>query len=191
MFSNGNTAIDGLSGSGNASLVLCTRIPSTGLTTGVASFRSTNASTGRAILQPECPKLFECKIKLVPDMIAHRARHADATRRALSLKSDRHIDRVAMQVCSIRYGVTNVDPNAKSHRAVRRGLAIKIWGLTLVLHGALHSAVNTLEYHQQRVAPGLDDTAPPCSLIAGSMTSLRSLRSRRSVPLSSSPIRRL
>src|SRR5215469_14763266 len=88
-----------------------------------------------------------------------RARDADATRRTLSLKSDRHIDRVAMQVGSIGYGIADVDPNAKSHRALRRGLAIKVWDLTLDLDGALHRAIDTVEYHEQRIAPCLDDTA--------------------------------
>jgi hypothetical protein len=92
-------------------------------------------------------------------VIAYRARDADAARWTHSLKSRRYIDRVAMQVCPIDYGVADVDPDAKSHCAVRRGLAIKIWDLTLDLHCALHRAVDTVEYHKQRVAPSLDNTA--------------------------------
>jgi hypothetical protein len=66
------------------------------------------------ILQPECPKLFERQIEPVPDVIAHRPRDANATRRTVSLKSHRHIDSVAMQVRSIGYGVADIDPDAEA-----------------------------------------------------------------------------
>jgi hypothetical protein len=82
-------------------------------------------------------------------MIAYRARNTDTTRLTLSLKSDSHIDRISMKICSIGYGIPDVDPDAKSHRAVGRGLAFKVWHLTLDLHGALHRAIDTVEYHEQ------------------------------------------
>ena len=53
--------------------------------------------------------------------------------------------------------------------------------LLLHLHGTAHRSVDAVEHDQQRVAAGLT-ILPPCSSIAGSIRSSRSLRSRSSVP---------
>jgi hypothetical protein len=95
----------------------------------------------------------------MPYMIAHRAREADATRRTLGLKSHRHIDSVAVQVCSIGYSVANIDPDAETNGPIGRLVAIQDRNLLLDSHSAADRTIDAVECNQQRVAPGLHDPA--------------------------------
>ena len=66
------------------------------------------------VLQFESAKFGKCKIKPAMQMVADRA-HGYATRQALGLKPRRHIHGVAVQVCAVRYRVTDVDTDTKSN----------------------------------------------------------------------------
>jgi hypothetical protein len=64
-----------------------------------------------------------------------------------------------MQVSSIFNCVTDVDPNAKTDGTIRWRVAVISRYLLLDVHGATHRPVNAVEYHEQRVAAGLQNPA--------------------------------
>ena len=95
-----------------------------------------------------------------------------------------------MQVGAVRNRIADIDPDAKADGPIGRVANIMVGNLLLHLDRAAHGSIDAVEHDQQRVASGLNQSAA-CSAIAGSITWLRSARSRSSVPLSSSPISRL
>src|SRR5690242_21765602 len=66
------------------------------------------------ILQSERAKRLEGKVGPPPHMITHRSRHADGARETLRLKSDRNIDRIAVQVGALGNCIADVDTDAEA-----------------------------------------------------------------------------
>jgi hypothetical protein len=84
-------------------------------------------------------------------------------------------------------GLAVAEPKAGDNS---RLVAIQDWHLLLDRHGTAHRSVDAVEHNEQRITP-VWTILPPYSSIAGSITSLRSRRSRSGVPASSKPIRLL
>jgi enamine deaminase RidA (YjgF/YER057c/UK114 family) len=91
-------------------------------------------------------------------MVPDRPGHTNAARWALSLESDRHIDRVTVQIGAIRDRISDVDPDPKPDSPVRKLVAIKDRNILLHLDRKAHCPIDTVEYHQQGVAAGLDNS---------------------------------
>ena len=91
-------------------------------------------------------------------MVPDRPGHTNAARWALSLESDRHIDRVTVQIGAIRDRIADVDPDPKPNSPVRKLVAIKDRNILLHLDRKAHCPIDTVEYHQQGVAAGLDNS---------------------------------
>src|ERR1700693_3471038 len=92
-------------------------------------------------------------------VVAYGSRDADSTRRALGLKSCRHIHCVPVEVSAIGYRVAKVDADPKPNGAIRRSVSIMNGDLLLHLHSTAHRAVDAVEYDEQGIAPSLDDPA--------------------------------
>jgi hypothetical protein len=92
-------------------------------------------------------------------MVTHRSRDTDAARGAFCLDSDRHIDRVAVKVGSIRDRIANVDPDPKADSAIMRLATIKARKILLHLDCEAYRPIDAVEYHQQGIAAGLNNSA--------------------------------
>ena len=92
-------------------------------------------------------------------MVPHGPGHTYAARRALSLEFYRHIDRVTVQIGAIRDRISDVDPDPKPDSQIRKLVAIKDGNTLLHLDRKTHCPIDTVEYHQQGVAAGLNNSA--------------------------------
>ena len=79
-------------------------------------------------------------------MVAHRSCDVDAAGWAFGLKPRSDIHHVAMQVCAIGNGITNVEPDAKPDYPITRMVAIVGGYLLLHLCGTAHRPVDAIEY---------------------------------------------
>ena len=109
------------------------------------------------VLQFDRAKGVKRNIGSVADMIAHRLRDADATRRTRSLKPGRHIHDVTVDVSAIWNHIADVDTDAEADRPI--GGLITIVGGHLLLHldGTLHRPINAIEHDEQGVTARIDD----------------------------------
>ena len=73
--------------------------------------------------------------------------------------SDCHIDRVTVQIGAIRDRITDVDPNPKADSPIRELVTIEDRNTLLHLDRKAHCPIDTVEYHQQGVAAGLNNSA--------------------------------
>ena len=96
-----------------------------------------------------------------------------------------------MQVSSVSNRVTDVDPDAKANGSIRRLISVVDRDLLLHLHSTAHRPVDAVEHDEQGIAASLDDPAAVLLDRWVYQVALRRVRSRSSVPTSSSPIRRL
>ena len=101
------------------------------------------------VLQVECPKLLERKIRPLAHLITHCTRDTNTPRRTLGLKSNSYIDAVTMQVGSVRNRVADIDANAKANRSARRLIGIMQRHLLLHFYSATDRAVDAVEHDQQ------------------------------------------
>ena len=101
------------------------------------------------ILQVECPKLLERKIRPLAHLITHCTRDTNTPRRTLRLKSNRYVDAVTMQVGSVRNRVADIDANAEANRSARRLIGIISRHLLLNFYSATDRAVDAVEHDQQ------------------------------------------
>ncbi len=113
----------------------------------------------RDVLQRERPQLLEIEIEPIMHMIAHGSRDTYAARRAFGLQSDRHIDRVTMQVGSVRDRIADVDPDPKADSPIRWLVTVMDGNILLHLDCAAHCPIDAVEYHEQGVAAGLNNSA--------------------------------
>jgi hypothetical protein len=86
-------------------------------------------------------------------MIANWSRNADAARRTLGLKPNRHVHPVAVQVSAIRNRVADVDPNAEANGVIRWYVTVVGWNVPLHPNGALHGTIDTIEHDESSGAP--------------------------------------
>ena len=70
----------------------------------------------------------------------------------------RHVDRVTMQVGSVGDRIADVDPNSKANRPISGSVTVGCWNVLLHSDRAAHCPIDAVEYHQQRVAAGLNDS---------------------------------
>ena len=95
-------------------------------------------------------------------MVPHGPGNTYAASGALSLESDRYIDRVTVQIGTIRDRIADVDPDPKADSPITQLVTIKDRNILLHLDCEAHCPVDTVKYHQQGVAAGLDNsTAMP------------------------------
>ncbi len=92
-------------------------------------------------------------------VIPDRSGHTYTPRWALSLKPDRHIDRVTVQISAIRDRIADVDPDPKADGPIRKLVTIKDRNILLHLDRKAYCPIDTVEYHQQGVAAGLNNPA--------------------------------
>src|SRR5271165_2791487 len=92
-------------------------------------------------------------------MVAHGSRDTDAARRAFGLQPGRHIDSVPMQVGSVRDRIADVDPDPKADGPIRRLVAVEDGNVLLHLDREAHRRIDAVEYHEQGIAAGLNDSA--------------------------------
>jgi len=104
-------------------------------------------------------KLFELSVKAAMYVVPHSPRNAYTTRRTLGLESCRDVDRITVQVSSIRDSVAEVDSNTEEDGSVRRMIPVMDRNLFLHLHGTSHCPVNAVEDDQQGIATGLNNFA--------------------------------
>jgi hypothetical protein len=110
------------------------------------------------VLQFDWAKGVKRNIGSVADMIAHRLRDADATRRTRSMKPGGHIHDGTIDVSAIRNYIADVDPYAKADGPIGRVPAIIGWYLLLHRHGgATDRAVDAIEHDEEGVASRTND----------------------------------
>src|SRR6185312_14153670 len=76
------------------------------------------------VFQTERTKLPECQAETAVHMIPNRAGNTNATRRTFGLEPRHHIDRVPMQIRSVRNCVADVYPNTETNSPILRLLTI-------------------------------------------------------------------
>ena len=109
-------------------------------------------------------------VEAISDLIAYRARHANATGLGEHLEARRHIDAVAEDVLVLDDHVTQIDPDTELDPARRRHIGIPPCHSPLNLGGADHRIDHALEFDQHPVARCLDD--PPSILGDGGIDEL-------------------
>ena len=113
----------------------------------------------RDVLQLQRPQLLKSEIEPTMHVIPHGAGNTYAAGWALSLESDRHIDRVTVQIGAIRDRIADVDTDPKPDSSIRKLVTIKDRNILLHLDRKAHCPIDTVEYHQQGVAAGLNNPA--------------------------------
>jgi hypothetical protein len=111
MFWNGSTAIDGLSGNGNAGAgVDHDRL---------ATLEDKDMDWPGDILQLDLASVREGEIELVSHLLMHRPRQRDATGIGNALDARRNVDAVAHQVVALHDNIANVDADAQGQSPER------------------------------------------------------------------------
>jgi hypothetical protein len=95
----------------------------------------------------------------VADMVAHRARDADAAWLGQPLQAHRDVDAVAIDVAAVGDHVAEIDPDAKAQAALLGEIQITVDHRALDLAGTAHRVDDAGEFCQHAVAGGLDDPA--------------------------------
>ena len=159
MLANGSTAIDGLLGPGFAR-----DGDRRGGRRRVGRVQSDAKGRDRPddVLDGLLAEILERDVEPVADLdlVAHRARHADAARLGQLLQTRGHVHAVAEDVVVLEDHVAEVDADAELDPAGRRHVGVAPRHAALDLDRALHRVGNALELDQQAVAGGLDDAAP-------------------------------
>jgi hypothetical protein len=93
----------------------------------------------------------------VADMVADRARDADAAGLRQCLQSRRDVDAVAVDVVAIGDDIAEVDPDAKRDAFVLGRRSVAVDHRALDLGGTSDCIEDAQEFHQHAVAGGLDD----------------------------------
>jgi hypothetical protein len=91
-------------------------------------------------------------------VVAHGAGYANTTWRTFCLKPCDYVDRVAVQVSSVSYGITNIDPETEANSSVRGLIPIVDRNLLLYRHGTPNRAIKAVEDDQHGVAASLGDS---------------------------------
>src|SRR5215831_4609051 len=102
ILAKGNTAMDGLSGSGSAG--------GAGVGALLAAANPVDAHSPRDIFDLLLAQILKGEIELVAHLIAHDAADADPTRRRQRLQTRRDIHSVAVNVLTLNNNVTEIDP---------------------------------------------------------------------------------
>ena len=95
----------------------------------------------------------------VADMVANRARDADAARCCQPLQPSRDVDAVAINVAAIGDHVAEIDPDTKSEAPLLGEIQIAVGHRALDFAGAAYRVDDAGEFRQHAVAGGLDDSA--------------------------------
>jgi len=93
----------------------------------------------------------------VADMVANRARDADAARRRQPLQPRRDVDAVAINIAAIGDDVAEINPDAKAQTALLGQIQIAVGHCALNFAGTAHRVDDAGEFRQHAVAGGLDD----------------------------------
>ena len=125
----------------------------------------------------------------VADVIADRARDADAAGLRQCLQPRCDVDAVTVDVAAIGDEVAEIDPDPKGDAFVFRHLGIALEHRPLDLDGATHRIDDAREFDQHAVAGGLDDAAVMLADFRVDKLAAMRLQALR-VPSSSAPISR-
>src|SRR5580704_11113533 len=90
-------------------------------------------------------------------MVSHDRGDAYAARRADRLEPGCYVDAVAVDICTVRYHVTCVDPHAEAGATIRWLTAIKLGYACLYLDREAHCREHSGDLHEQRVAGRIVD----------------------------------
>ena len=162
MFSNGSTAIDGLSGSAEG-LGMSSPSASSALEDEQgppASILKRHARIGSDdILQVLRTHILKGEIDLPADLTLCVVRDANATRLRNPLKASGDVDAVPKDIVVIDDDVTDVDADAKFDPLDLRHRSILLSHTALDLNGAAHRIYDTAELGEHAIARVLDDLA--------------------------------
>ena len=114
------------------------------------------------VLDALLAQILERDAEPVADLIAHRARDADAARLGELLQARGHVHAIAEDVVVLADHVAEVDADAKADLALRRHVAVAPRHALLDLDRARHGIRDARELDQHAVAGGLDQ--PPLVL---------------------------
>jgi hypothetical protein len=101
--------------------------------------------------------IVERKLKLVANLIAHRATHADASRLCQRLKTGRYVDTVAKDVFVINNDIANIQANAKLDPPFRGDSDVSLRHLPLNVDSAAYSVDNAGKLNKDAVSRRLDN----------------------------------
>ena len=144
MFWNGNTAMEGLSGSASAA---------TGGATAITDSRRTgrplpDMNRSGDILQGLRSTIFERGIQSIPHIVMHSARNAHAARCGNLLQACRNVYAVTENVVTIDYDIAKVYANAKGDTALLRYVRAAFGHGDLYLDHATHSVNDARKFQQ-------------------------------------------
>jgi hypothetical protein len=98
-------------------------------------------------------------VQSLADLVAHRARNADASRLREHFEARRHVDAVAKDVVVLDDHVAQIDADPKLHPSRRRDVRVAPCHPALDLGCAQYRIGDAVELDQHAVASGLDDAA--------------------------------
>ena len=152
ILANGNTAIDGLSGSGSG-------------------WRAGGARCCRSVANPVDPhrpgdvldlllaKILKDKGQAVADMVMNGIGDEDAAGIGQGFDPGGDVDAVAIEVVALDDHVAEIDADAQFDAVVRRDARVALGHRLLHRDGTAHRIDDAGKLHQQAVAGGLDDAA--------------------------------
>ncbi len=112
------------------------------------------------VLDALVAEILECDVvQSVADLIAHRARDADAARLGEHFEARRDVDAVAKDVVALNDHVAQIDANAELYPPRRRDVRVASRHPALNLGRAQHRVGDAVKLDQHAVASGLDDAA--------------------------------
>ena len=123
----------------------------------VAENHAEHADRPRDVLHDLLAEILEPDVEPVADLVAHRARHADAARFRQPFQPRRDVHAVAKNVAVLDDDVAEIDADAELDVAGRGDVGIAPRHAALHLRRAQNGVGDALELDQHAVAGGLDD----------------------------------
>ena len=158
MLTSGSTAIDGF-----LAVVVAAAASFAAVRRGVAVWLKPDpkdADRPGDVLDALLAEILECDVvQPVADLIAHRARDADAAGLGEHFEARRDVDAVAEDVVVLDDHVAEIDADAELYPPRRRDVGVAPRHPALDLGSAQHGVGDAVELDQHAVAGGLDDAA--------------------------------